>query len=224
MPTIPPPFVGGPDAPQRDSTARREAAPPFYPGQPPDVESLAAETAEEPEGPATGWGGPVEAGAPPEPEELPAEELEPAEEAEPAEPVLAQAKTVPLDRPPPPQPDLAEVSAEVPAADEPAVTPEPEPAVSVVSEEVAEAYEFPDYLFGADGTPDEATPTDVEHVTTVAPEREERLADLADELMAGEEGDQIRALIEELGPLASEVALPQAFAAGYLAAKKREER
>ena len=49
------------------------------------------------------------------------------------------------------------------------------------------------------------------------------LDEKAEELREGEFGSLIRTLVDELGPYAAEIAIARAFAAGYLAAKDREE-
>jgi hypothetical protein len=84
--------------------------------------------------------------------------------------------------------------------------------------------DIPDFLFGPDG----AEPEDDEEV--VADEEPkplvslEELAEQAQALQQGELGDRIRALVAELGSDAAEVAIARAFAAGYLAARDREEK
>ncbi len=91
---------------------------------------------------------------------------------------------------------------------------------------------FPDFLGGSDGfesAEDVAAPEAMAAEAEAATEQEaplssrERLARMADELRDGEFGNLIRALVDELGPYAADIAIARAFAAGYQAAKDREE-
>jgi hypothetical protein len=124
-------------------------------------------------------------------------EVEGAEEAEeplPAEPVEAAAELA--------EPDVAYAAADV---------DEPEP----------ESFEMPDFLFGPDSAAQEAASKAVEAVEHL--EAPDELAEIARTLQDGDFGDRIRELIQELGDSAPDSAVPRAFAAGYLAAKKSEE-
>lgn len=255
MPTIPTPFIGGADSPQRDTAKGKELARPYTPGS---VELEAPVTPEvEPEPESAPWESvvgaenvdidvksvPVEAAAaewqtePEEPEPAkgppaPAESLEP-QEAEPAEPVLAEFKTVALTSMEPPlQPEGDETEA-AGTGFEPIDAAEDQAEVATYSEEDEEAEdsEFPSFLFGPDATADEGPPEPVERASArpsfEAGETEEtadRLTELGRELLTGEDGEEIRALIAALRPLTADIAVPRAFAAGYLAAKRRQEK
>ncbi len=172
-----------------------------------------------------------------EPEEAPPAQAEIREpqEAEPAEPVLAEFKTVAIG--PPFEPASDEAASEE-AAFEPigvAGDDEAEVATHDLSEEEGEGYEFPSYLFGPDATTAAGPLERDEFEPAVAPEdgsaepgeardTAERLTELSRELLAGDEGERIQALIDDLRPLAADIAVPRAFAAGYLAAKRRQEK
>ncbi len=224
MPTIPTPFIGGADSPQRDTAQGRELARPYTPGSEEPEAPAAPEVEREPE--PSPWepvveapdvdidvtSVPVETEArewetePEEPE--PAETLEP-QEAEPAEPALAVAV--------PPTEPIETAEVEVEAYSE--------------GDAGAEDSEFPSFLFGPDATGGEEPPGAVQRASAApsleageTDETDDRLTELGRELLSGEEGEEIRALIDALRPLTSDIAVPRAFAAGYLAAKRRQEK
>ncbi len=260
MPTIPTPFIGGADPPQRDTGARREFAPPYHPGslEPEDTSEPAVEhePAEEPwerpgadEVQATVESLPMPSEAvewalePEEPEgeePLQAEvEIAEPQEAEPTQAGVAEAKTLgrgwaALAEPASAEAALEEVGFE-PIDDGSRQT---ELLEADTDEEEGELYEFPSFLFGADGTgvgesaaaEGEFEPPVVEEVPVAAPEpaaryeTAERLAEIARELMASDERPRIEALIDDLRRLTADIAVPRAFAAGYLAAERRQEK
>lgn len=114
-----------------------------------------------------------------------------------------------IEEPEPLANDLEEVAAEEFAIG----IEEVEEQEEVVAAEAGDAF-FPDFFEGSDGIgPAEEAP----------PSSRERLAQMAEELRAGEFGNLIRTLVDELGPYAAEIAIARAFAAGYLAARDREE-
>ncbi len=93
-------------------------------------------------------------------------------------------------------------------------------------------------MFGPDGTgveegaeaAGEFEPPEREEPPVAAPEpaasyeTAERLAEIARELMASDERPRIEALIDDLRRLTADIAVPRAFAAGYLAAERRQEK
>jgi hypothetical protein len=111
---------------------------------------------------------------------------------------------------------------------------EPEPAFLAPSTDEAlpeapappqesEGEGLPDYLFGADTPPPVSSGAGAEAEPPL-PETPELLAYKAEELLEGAHGDRIRDLVASLGSAAAEVAIPRAFAAGYIAAKSGEEK
>ncbi len=106
------------------------------------------------------------------------------------------------------EPEL-EPAVAAPQPAEPIVAPAEPVTPSEVEAQVDDA-DMPDFLFGSDSAEDEM-------------QSAQRLAEKAHELLDGEQGTQIRDLIADLSLFASEIAVPRAFAAGYLAAKKEEE-
>lgn len=129
-------------------------------------------------------------------------ELEDAEEAAPVQEAAPE---------PEPEPDFL-----APTADEPPHEAHAAPAGSA-------DIELPDYFFG----PDTPVPYSSPKGTAAAPplpESPELLARTAEELLEGAHGDSIRDLVASLGSATAEVAIPRAFAAGYIAAKSGEEK
>jgi hypothetical protein len=106
---------------------------------------------------------------------------------------------------------------------------EPEPQIekfdleeTPVEVDSADDHGLPDFLAG----PDTAAPTDPSagiQSESLSPQNAERLAELAQELLGGVHGDWIRSLVANLGAYSSEIAIPRAFAAGYMSAKSGEE-
>ncbi len=258
MPTIPTPFIGGADSPQRDTGARRELAPPYHPGSVEPAETIEpAVEQESAEGPWVTSGAddaeatvesvavPFEAAErAPEPEERepeapgPVETAEP-QEAEPSQVGMAEVETVStgwaaFTEPAPAEAVAEEVGAE-PLEDTGRWT---ESFEADVEAPAGEPGDFPAFLFGPDGTGvDEgaAAPSEVEvpvfderpaEAPEPAPSYEtaERLAEVAQELLASDEGPRIRALIDDLRRLTADIAVPRAFAAGHLAAQRRQEK
>ncbi|UCF20482.1 MAG: hypothetical protein JSU87_03470, partial [Gemmatimonadota bacterium] len=95
--------------------------------------------------------------------------------------------------------------------------------------------DLPDFLTGPDAIPTveadgeeiasrDAAESDDTLAGMVRLETAERLERTANELLRGERGDWIRTLIADLGSRGPEIAVPRAFAAGYLAAKVKEEK
>jgi hypothetical protein len=204
VPTIPTPFIGGADSPEQDRTDETDLEPPFF----------TDESSESPEQPKPGEG----ATEPPEAEAEPPFFFE-EEDAEQEEPLPA-AQVAPAQEPIP----IEEVT----------LTPEPEPAFLAPETEEAppgasaptaegEGDDLPDYLFGAD-TPPPFTASAEGAAAPPPPESPELLARTAEELLEGTFGDRIRDLVASLGAAAAEVAIPRAFAAGYMAAKSGEEK
>lgn len=101
-----------------------------------------------------------------------------------------------------------------------------EPAFSS-SESPAEGAQVPDYLVGAG----EERTEEIERVEgsgAAAPElpagvNRQDLQYVLPELLTGESGKQIRDLIEKMKSETVERAIPRAFAAGYLAGRRRQE-
>jgi len=111
-----------------------------------------------------------------------------------------------------------EVAEVEPVGTEERAAPDVEEIAAVPAEK-----DIPDFLLGPDG----AEPEDEEVVAEEEPKpliSLEELAEQAQALQQGELGDRIRALVAELGSDAAEVAVARAFAAGYLAARDREEK
>lgn len=253
MPTIPTPFIGGADSPQRDTAEGKELARPYTPGSVEPEAPVTPEVEREPE--SAPWESvvgaedvdidvksvPVEDEAaewqrePEEPEaatapSAPAESPEP-QEAEPAEPALAGFKTVAVPSMEPPLEPEDEERGSADAVVEPIDAAEAELATFPEADEGAEDSEFPSFLFGPDATKGEAPREPVEGAGVTpafeageSEDTEDRLTELGRELLTGEEGEEIRALIADLRPLAADIAVPRAFAAGYLAAKRRQEK
>lgn len=199
MPTIPTPFIGGADGPEHDRTDETDLEPPFFTDEP-------AESREAPE-PGAGAAEPAEPEAEPPfffvepeaPEEpVPTQEAVPDREPVPIEEVAPEAE---------PEPAFLAPST----GEEPAVPPH------------AEDEELPDYLFGPDTPPPFSSPQGT-GATPPFPESPELLAHKAEELLEGAHGDRIRDLVASLGSATAEVAIPRAFAAGYMAARSGEEK
>lgn len=202
MPTIPTPFVGGAESPERDRTDQTDLEPPFFNEEP-------AEATQEPKpGAATPQAAESEAEPP-----FFFEPDAPDQEAPPPQQAVSGQEPVPIDEvtfAPEPEPAFL-----APQADE--APPEAPAAPQESADE-----ELPDYLFGPD-TPPPLSSSQEAAATPPLPESPELLAHKAEELLEGAQGDRIRDLVASLGSAASEVAIPRAFAAGYLAAKRGEE-
>jgi len=194
VPRIPTPFIGGSDSPRREQ-AKEDLAPPFHP-EADAAEAVSADVEAETEEPVAVEAFSIEV------DELAVEAEESLEDVE----LVAN--------------DLEEVAAE-------------EFAVGIVEEEEEEEEEreeeqaittdggddfFPDFLSADQEAAAAEEPTEEAPTSS-----RERLAEMAEELRAGEFGGLIRTLVDELGPYAAEIAIARAFAAGYQAGKDREE-
>lgn len=217
MTKIPPPFVGGTDTPHRGSdeetafqtpySPTREEAAPAEPVSPEGGNETAAD-ADEP---------PAEA----EVDELYEEDLLPDMAAEGQE-IAIEGPMYDLEWPEQPEPETATEPAEPAgyasdlqgfAADE-AVATEP-------AEPPADDTEMPHYLLGPDSGEEEVT---AEPAGDESVQPKEELVELAATLQAGTLGQSIRELVEELNVYPPDIAVPRAFAAGYMAARKEKEK
>ncbi len=220
MSTNPTPFIGGTESPRQDPSARDEFAPPYVPGAhetpaegvtPPDLGMESPEEALEPTQAETGA-----AEAPPV--EVEALEPEVPEIEVPVQWVDAEAEAIFTEEAPAEFEELV-LSEEEVAEAAPAGGPPPEAQEPAAAE--AEPG-IPDFLFGPDGGGPEIPIQEPEQAPVLG-ESLERLAEEAERLLQGEQGERIRALIADLGRHGADIAVARAFAAGYLAAKRREE-
>jgi len=226
VPRIPTPFIGGADSPRQDRSAKDQFASPYVPGaDEPAAEDVAAadvglESAEETLEPISADAGaaerpPVEVEAL-EPE-APEFEVPVAVEWVDAEPESALGEEVAFEFV-----EFEELQPSEGAAAEWA----PDLATSPAAQEVAATAEaesgLPDFLSGPDGGGPEI-PIAPSEQASVPGESLEALAEEAERLLQGKQGERIRALMASLGRYGADIAVPRAFAAGYLAAKRREE-
>lgn len=230
MAKIPTPFIGGSEGPRRDRSARDEFAPPCVPG----AEEVAAED-------VTAPGEEIESAEEalePAEEEASAAEIAPVLEIEALEPetpqlevavpvewVDAEAESVLAEEAPTEFEglvlDFEELVLGEEAAAETAPVEGPLPEAQKPPPAAPEAG-MPDFLFGPDGgAPEMSTPETGQAL--LSGESPEGLAEEAERLLQGTLGERIRALIAQLGPHGARDAVARAFAAGYLAAKRREE-
>ncbi len=239
MHKIPTPFVGGTGGPEGDRAANENLQPPFHTGE---EGSEMQEPAVEPDSEPTP--SPVEEA--PAPVEETAPELEPAPwdtlEPEPvsvdvteAEPELAGLGEVsPVIEAASPLEDIAaELEAEATVEDmaaeieaEATIAAPPEVVEPQIAPTIGAETDLPDFLMGPDTQTPEPAKAATQPPGIEAPpvESVERLAEVAHELLEGGQGEWIRTLIADLSPLASEIAVPRAFAAGYLAARTQKEK
>ncbi|UCC49700.1 MAG: hypothetical protein JSV41_05960 [Gemmatimonadota bacterium] len=221
MSTNPTPFIGGTESPRQDPSTRDKFAPPYVAGAdespaegvtPPDLGMESPEEALEPTQ--------AEAGAAEAPPPVEVEALEPeAPEIEvPVQWVDAEAEAIFTEEAPAELEELV-LSEEGVAEAAPPGGPPPEAQEPAAAE--AEPG-IPDFLFGPDGGGPEIPIQEPEQAAVLG-ESLERLAAEAERLLQGEEGERIRALIADLGRHGADIAVARAFAAGYLAAKRREE-
>lgn len=201
MPNIPTPFIGGSDSPSIDRTAKRELQPPFAPGVEAEVDPSVRPAEESAIDADPAAAPPVEPDAVAEQEAV----AEPAVEAAQEEVLVAE----PVSEA---EADLKTVISEISEAEAPEM---PDEAGEMRAEE---DLDIPDFLLGPDATQTAARST----TDAARSETAEALREKAQELLAGEAGDQIRSLISALEGMATEDAVPRAFAAGYLA-RDREE-
>ena len=216
MTDIPIPFIGGAEGPRREWPAKRPLEPPFAPGGEEEREERVETSAE----PAT---------------------IEDEFEREPVETFEAEAEPVVIE--------IEEPMVESVLIDEPEPVSEylAAPSIPATAPQAPddENLELPDFLLGTDASaaaqmeaePDSAAlELDAEQpepaaesaedtlAGTVRLETGERLTEIARELLDGERGDWIRTLIRDLSGYGYDIAVSRAFAAGYLAAKTKEER
>lgn len=212
MSNIPTPFVGGTDSPRRGSDEEKTLQPPFAPG---------GEAFHEPgsAGPQTDDQIRAEQPVRLDVEELDEEDLLPDMSAE-GEDIAIEGPTYDLEWPEGPEPETAPEVAETTDV-APEAEPAEDPARTGESTEVASGgADMPDFLLGPDsGAAEDAEPIGAE---TVSPKEE--LVEMAAKLQDGALGESIRVLIADLSVYTPEIAVPRAFAAGYLAAMKEEER
>jgi hypothetical protein len=221
---IPTPFIGGTDSPRQDRSAKDQVVPPYAPGaDEPAAEDAAAadlgpESAEETLEPVSG-----EATS-----ETPAVDVEALEPEAPeyevpvdvewldAEPESAVGEEAPIE--------FVELEELLPS-EEAAAAGAPDLARSPEARDFAAADDqsgLPDFLSGPDGGGPEVPIAESEQAF-VPGESLEALAEEAEWLLQGEQGERIRALMADLGRYRADIAVARAFAAGYLAAKRREE-
>jgi hypothetical protein len=206
---IPTPFVGGTDSPRRGSDEEKTLQPPFAPG---------GEAFHGSDGPESDDDVRPEEAVRLDVEDLDEEDLLPDMSSE-GEDIAIEGPTYDLEWPEGPEPETAsEVTEMIEVA--PEAEPAEDPARTRESTEVAgSGADMPDFLLGPDsGAAEEAEPIEEE---TVLPK--ERLVEMAAKLQEGALGESIRVLIGDLSVYTPEIAVPRAFAAGYLAAKKEEE-
>lgn len=208
MTDIPPPFVGGADSPRRDSAEDRAFQAPYAPA---DADAAEAE----PAGPASSEESASELQSEEELDELYEEDLLPDMASE-GEEIAIEGPMYDLEWPGNPEPERR-VEFDGPADLEPGDVGGDE---IVAAEPSASDTEMPDYLLGADSDDSEVA-TEQPGEKSVA--GNEELADLAVTLQAGPHRESISDLVAELNVYPAEIAVPRAFAAGYLAARKEKE-
>lgn len=207
MTDIPPPFVGGSDSPRRESAEEKAFQAPYAPAEGGAAEAGLA-------GPASSEES-AEVGSEADLDELYEEDLLPDMATE-GEEIAVEGPMYDLEWPEEPEQETR------PELDEPSdLVPDDAGAGDVMSAEPsATDTEMPDYLLGAD--------SDGDKVAT-KPAGEEGIADRkavaewALTLQSGPHRDSIRDLVAELNVYPPEIAVPRAFAAGYLAARKEKE-
>jgi hypothetical protein len=207
---IPTPFVGGTDSPRRGSDEEKGLQPPYAPGgEPiPEAEAAAPLTDEQ-----TGLEEPIHV----EVGDLDEEDLLPDMSTE-GEDIAIEGAMYDLEWPEGPElaSEFAEETVVTPVEDLPSTAePAAEPA-----EVAGGAVEVPDFLLGPDiGEAELAT----EPVSGGPAVPKEELVEMALKLQEGTLGESIRALVSDLSIYKPEIAVPRAFAAGYLAARKEKE-
>ena len=214
MTKIPIPFIGGTEGPRSQPPDKEVLQGPYAPGLDAEEEAVTASAGD--------------AGQ---------ESLGQTELAEPEPGAPVRIEVVDLDESPAdvtdptePEPGLAS-GFEAPAVAAASAPPVPEGEATGDT-----SLDLPDFLIGPDAVPVEEEDSEV-ITDTEEPESEDTLAGMvrletadrlertADELLRGERGDWIRTLIADLGTRGPEIAVPRAFAAGYLAARgKKEEK
>jgi hypothetical protein len=213
---IPPPFVGGTDSPRRDSDEEKALQTPYSPTR---EEAAASES-------VSAQGGQEEAAeteefrAGGEADELYEEDLLPDMATE-GEEIAIEGPMYDLDWPEQPEPETPAEGSE--PADIGSDLQDFAPVETVVAEPTepsAGDTEMPHYLLGPDSA--DAGVTTQPGDENVQPKEE--LVDLAATLQAGALGQSIRDLVQELNVYPPDIAVPRAFAAGYLAASKEKEK
>ena len=206
MPNIPTPFVGGTDSPRRGSDEEKALQPPYAPGW--ETAEAPAPTTDDKSGPER----PIKV----EVSDLDEEDLLPDMSTE-GEEIAIEGPTYDLEWPEETETETSTGPAEIvdsaPDADL-ATTPEP-------AEIAAGGTEMPDFLLGPDSGEAELA---VEPASKEPALPKEALVELSLKLQEGNLGESIRALVADLSVYTPEIAVPRAFAAGYLAARKEEEK
>lgn len=113
-----------------------------------------------------------------------------------------------------PEPQLEEGPEAEPQA---AAMSEPEYAGEVEAEE--EGLELPDFLLGADGAYEEPVERKAE-IGEESRDEGDELTRVASDLLGGDHAARIRDLIEKLRSEEADLAIPRAFAAGFIAARE----
>lgn len=214
MTNIPPPFVGGTDSPRRDSDEEKALQAPYSPTE------EATEPAES-VGPEGGQATAAEAEA--ELDELYEEDLLPDMATE-GEDIAVEGPMYDLEWPEQPEPETeTETAPSEPAGFGPDLQdfgPDEAVAAEPAEESPAGESEMPDYLLGPDSGEEEVT---AEPPGDASVQSKQELLEMAATLKAGALGQSIRDLVEELNVYPPDIAVPRAFAAGYLAAKNEKE-
>lgn len=209
MTDIPPPFVGGADSPRRDSAEEKAFQAPYAPAE------EGAAVAEPAGPPASSEESPSALQSEEELDELYEEDLLPDMATE-GEEIAVEGPMYDLEWPEEPAPE-----GRADFDESPDLGLDDAGAGDVGSAEPsASDAEMPDYLLGtdSDGSDVATEPRGKEGVAD-----KESLAHLALTLQAGLHRESIRELVTELNVYPPEIAVPRAFAAGYLAARKEKE-
>jgi len=202
---IPTPFVGGTDSPRRGSDEEKALQPPYAPGW--EAAEAAAPATDDRTGP--------ERLIKVEVSDLDEEDLLPDMSTE-GEEIAIEGPTYDLEWPEETEAETSTGPAEiVDSAPDADLTTTPEPA-----EIAAGGTEMPDFLLGPDSS---EAGLAVEPASKEPAVPKEALVEMSLKLQEGVLGESIRALVADLSVYTLEIAVPRAFAAGYLAARKEEE-
>jgi len=209
---IPTPFVGGTDSPRRGSDEEKGLQPPYAPVSDAVTEiEAAAPLADE----QTDHEEPL----PVVIDDLDEEDLLPDMSTE-GEEIAIEGATYDLDWP---EPLLETPSAQAGTTTEPELAPAADAPVMGEPSVAGARAEMPDFLLGPDsGDAAEPLAGPVSAAPVVA--SKEELVEMALTLQKGALGGPIRALVADLSVYTPEIAVPRAFAAGYLAARKEREK
>ncbi len=213
MSNIPTPFVGGTDSPRRGSDEEKGLQPPYAPGRDAVTEDEAA-------APMTDEQTDLEEPMPEVIDDLDEEDLLPDMSTE-GEEIAIEGATYDLDWPE--EPALETPSDDVGTTTEPELTPVADAPTMAEPSVAGERAEMPDFLLGPDSGDDAEPVADPVSDTPLVTSKEE-LVETALTLQKGALGGSIRALVADLSVYTTEIAVPRAFAAGYLAAKKEREK